>query len=109
GQRSIGAPADLPSQFACDDLGPMGPIEASRYGDPMLLVGLTGGIGSGKSTVSAALADLGAVVIDADAIVHELQSPGQVVLAEMVELMGPGILHPDGTLDRQAVADVVFH
>src|SRR5664279_3993307 len=71
----------------------------------MLLVGLTGGIGSGKSTVSAAL---GAVVIDADAIVHELQSPGQVVLAEMVELLGDGILRADGTLDRQAVADVVF-
>ena len=74
----------------------------------MLLVGLTGGIGSGKSTVSAALAALGAVVIDADAIVHELQSPGQVVLAEMVELLGDGILQADGTLDRQAVADVVF-
>jgi dephospho-CoA kinase len=74
----------------------------------MLLVGLTGGIGSGKSTVSAALATRGAVVIDADAIVHELQSPGQVVLAEMVELLGDGILHADGTLNRQAVADVVF-
>jgi dephospho-CoA kinase len=75
----------------------------------MLLVGLTGGIGSGKSSVSERMARVGAVVIDADAIVHELQSPGQVVLAEMVELMGEGILHPDGTLDRQAVADVVFH
>jgi dephospho-CoA kinase len=74
----------------------------------MLLVGLTGGIGSGKSTVSAALAALGAVVVDADAIVHELQSPGQVVLAEMVELLGDEILNGDGTLNRQAVADVVF-
>ena len=74
----------------------------------MLLLGLTGGIGSGKSTVSAALGERGAVVIDADAIVKELQSPGQVVLAEMVELLGEQILHPDGTLDRQAVADVVF-
>jgi dephospho-CoA kinase len=74
----------------------------------MLLVGLTGGIGSGKSTVSAALVARGAVLIDADAIVHELQSPGQVVLAEMVELLGEEILNPDGTLDRQAVADIVF-
>jgi dephospho-CoA kinase len=74
----------------------------------MLLVGLTGGIGSGKSTVSAALSASGAVVVDADAIVHELQSPGQVVLGEMVELLGQAILRPDGTLDRQAVADVVF-
>lgn len=75
----------------------------------MLLVGLTGGIGSGKTTVSAALAERGAVVIDADAIVRELQSPGQQVLAEMVERFGPGILFPDGTLNRQAVADIVFH
>lgn len=75
----------------------------------MRLIGLTGGIGSGKSTVSAALAARGAVVVDADEIVRELQSPGQPVLAEMVELLGPGILHDDGTLDRQAVADIVFH
>jgi dephospho-CoA kinase len=75
----------------------------------MLLVGLTGGIGSGKTSVSSRLARVGAVVIDADAIVHELQSPGQQVLADMVELLGEGILHPDGTLDRQAVADIVFH
>ena len=74
----------------------------------VLLVGLTGGIGSGKTTVSAALADRGAVVVDADAIVHELQQPGQVVLAEMVELLGPDILRADGTLDRQAVAAIVF-
>ncbi len=74
----------------------------------MLLVGLTGGIGSGKSTVSAALARRGAVVIDADAVVRELQSPGGAVLAAMVEHFGPGILHADGTLDRQGVADIVF-
>lgn len=74
----------------------------------MLLVGLTGGIGSGKSSVSLRLGALGAVIVDADAIVHELQSPGQPVLEEMVELLGPGILHPDGTLNRQAVADLVF-
>jgi dephospho-CoA kinase len=74
----------------------------------VFLVGLTGGIGSGKSTVSAALIEEGAVVVDADAIVHELQRPGQPVLAEMVERFGDGILHEDGTLDRQAVADVVF-
>lgn len=74
----------------------------------MILVGLTGGIGSGKSTVSAALAERGAVVVDADAIVHELQSPGQPVLAAMVDRFGDAILHPDGTLDRKAVAAVVF-
>lgn len=74
----------------------------------MILVGLTGGIGSGKSTVSAALAARGAVVVDADAIVHELQSPGQPVLAAMVERFGDGILRDDATLDRAAVAAVVF-
>ncbi len=74
----------------------------------MLLIGLTGGIGSGKSTVSAALARRGAVVIDADAVVKELQSPGGEVLAAMVEHFGTGILHDDGTLDRQVVADIVF-
>lgn len=74
----------------------------------MLLLGLTGGIGSGKSTVSAALAERGAVVIDADGVVRELQAPGGAVLAAMVEHFGEGILAADGTLDRQAVADIVF-
>lgn len=75
---------------------------------PVLLVGLTGGIGSGKSTVSAALAARGAVVVDADAIVRELQEPGTPVLAAMVERFGDDIVRPDGSLDRQAVADRVF-
>lgn len=74
----------------------------------MLLVGLTGGIGAGKSTVSSGLATRGAVVVDADAIVRELQQPGTVVFAEMVERFGPGIVGPDGGLDRAAVADLVF-
>lgn len=72
------------------------------------LIGLTGGIGAGKSTVSAGLARRGAVVIDADAIVRELQQPGTVVFTEMVERFGPGIVAPDGELDRAAIADVVF-
>jgi dephospho-CoA kinase len=74
----------------------------------MLVVGLTGGIGSGKSTVSALLAARGAVVVDADAITRELQAPGTPVFEAMVERFGPGIVAADGTLDRQAVADVVF-
>jgi len=72
------------------------------------LIGLTGGIGSGKSTVSALLAERGAVVIDADAITRELQHPGTPVFEAMVERFGRGIVAPDGTLDRQAVADIVF-
>ena len=75
----------------------------------MLLLGLTGGIGSGKSTVSAELARRGAIVIDADLVVRAVQSPGGGVLAAMVELFGDGILADDGTLNRQAVADIVFN
>jgi dephospho-CoA kinase len=74
----------------------------------MRVVGLTGGIGAGKSTVSNALAERGAVVIDADRITRELQEPGQPVFEAMVERFGPGIVAADGTLDRQAVADLVF-
>ena len=74
----------------------------------MKLIGLTGGIGSGKSSVSARLVSRGAVLIDADAIVREVQAPGEPVFVAMVERFGPGIVAPDGTLDRQAVADLVF-
>jgi dephospho-CoA kinase len=74
----------------------------------VIVVGLTGGIGAGKSTVSALLAEKGAVVIDADRIVHEVQAAGSPVLAKMVERFGDGILLADGNLDRQAVADIVF-
>jgi dephospho-CoA kinase len=75
----------------------------------VLLIGLTGGIGSGKSSVSALLAQRGAVIIDADAITRELQQPGTEVFAAMVERFGEAIVGPDGSLDRQAVADVVFN
>jgi len=75
----------------------------------VLLIGLTGGIGSGKSSVSALLAAKGAVIIDADAITRDLQQPGTEVLAAMVERFGTGILGADGTLDRPAVADIVFN
>jgi dephospho-CoA kinase len=74
----------------------------------VLVIGLTGGIGSGKSTVSALLAAKGAVVVDADAIVRDVQRPGTPVFAAMVERFGPGIVAADGTLDREAVADRVF-
>jgi len=73
------------------------------------LIGLTGGIGSGKSSVSAALARRGARIVDADAIVRELQSPGTTVFREMVDRFGTGIVATDGTLDRPAVAAIVFH
>jgi dephospho-CoA kinase len=75
----------------------------------MILVGLTGGIGSGKSTVSSLLAEHGAVIIDADALVRELQAPGSPVLEQMAERFGPEIVRGDGSLDRAAVAAIVFN
>jgi dephospho-CoA kinase len=80
-----------------------------HYAPAVRLIGLTGGIGSGKSTVSAALSRRGAVVVDADAIVRQLQEPGGVVFEEMVERFGEGILDDAGALDRAAVARIVFH
>lgn len=74
----------------------------------MLVVGLTGGIGSGKSTVSSLLAARGAVIVDADAIVRELQAPGGEAHVAMVERFGAGIVGPDGELDRPAIAALVF-
>lgn len=74
----------------------------------MLLIGLTGGIGSGKSTVSSLLAANGAVILDADAITRSLQVPGTAVFDAMVERFGPGIIAEDGSLDRGAVAAIVF-
>ena len=74
----------------------------------MILVGLTGGIGSGKSTVSSLLEDKGAVIIDADAIVREVQLPGSPVLVKLAEKFGAEVLASDGSLDRQAVANIVF-
>jgi dephospho-CoA kinase len=74
----------------------------------MILVGLTGGIGSGKSTVSALLAGKGAVVVDADAITRELQQPGQPVLAAIVSRFGTDVLGADGSLDRARLAGIVF-
>lgn len=73
-----------------------------------LHVGLTGGIGSGKSTVAARLAALGAVVIDADRISRDLMAPGSPVLEQVVGAFGPEILAADGSLDRQALAARVF-
>jgi dephospho-CoA kinase len=74
----------------------------------VVVIGLTGGIGSGKSTLSTRLAARGAVVIDADAITKQLQQPGMPVFEAMVERFGPAIVGGDGQLDRQAVADLVF-
>lgn len=74
----------------------------------MLRIGLTGGIGSGKSTVSRLLAARGAVVVDADVIAREVVEPGTPGLAAVAEAFGPGVIAPDGSLDRPALAGLVF-
>ena len=71
-------------------------------------VGLTGGIAAGKSEVSRRLAGLGAVIIDADAVAREVVAPGTPGLAQVTEAFGPGVLRPDGTLDRPRLGEIVF-
>ena len=74
----------------------------------MPLIALTGGIASGKSTIARRLAEHGAVVIDADRTVRELQEPGQPVFRRIVEEFGTGVLADDGSLDRAALGSIVF-
>jgi dephospho-CoA kinase len=74
----------------------------------MLRIGLTGGIGAGKSEVSRRLAAQGAVVIDADLIAREVVAPGTDGLAEVVAAFGPGVLAADGSLDREKLGELVF-
>lgn len=74
----------------------------------VFVVGLTGGIGSGKSTVSALLAEQGAIIVDADAITRQVQEPGTDVFEAIVKRFGPGVVAPDGSLDRKALATIVF-
>ena len=83
-------------------------MTAKELPQETLEIGLTGGIGSGKSTVSAGLVKRGAVLVDADAIVRDLQKPGKPVFKKMVERWGEKIITNEGELDRQAVADIVF-
>ena len=75
----------------------------------MKVIGLTGGIATGKSTVSRMLAEAGAHVIDADRLAREVVEPGQPAWEAVVAHFGRGILRPDGRLDRERLADIVFH
>lgn len=74
----------------------------------MYLIGLTGGIASGKSVVAARLAELGAVIIDADLLAREAVEPGTVALREIASRFGPTVIRPDGTLDRPALGAIIF-
>lgn len=74
----------------------------------MLKVGLTGGIACGKSVVRARLAERGLATLDADAVVHELLGPGTETTRKIGERFGPGVLSPDGSVDRKALGAIVF-
>lgn len=74
----------------------------------MLTIGLMGGIGSGKSTVTKLLAELGAPVIDADKVGHAIYAPGGPAYPDMIEAFGEGILAPDRTIDRKKLGPIVF-
>jgi dephospho-CoA kinase len=74
----------------------------------MPLIALTGGIASGKSTIARRLAEHGAVIVDADQIVRDVQSPGSPVLERIAAEFGAGMLRPDGALDRAALGAIVF-
>jgi dephospho-CoA kinase len=74
----------------------------------VLRVGLTGGIGSGKSEVSRRLAEHGAVLVDADVAAREVVVPGSPGLARIAETFGPGVLRPDGSLNRERLGEIVF-
>lgn len=75
----------------------------------MLLLGLTGGIASGKSLVAHVLKDLGAHIIDADRIVHDLLQPGQQAFQEVIDHFGKDILLPDNGIDRRKLGEIVFN
>ena len=74
----------------------------------MLRVGLTGGLGSGKSTIAGLFAEFGAAVISADQLGRELMQPGQPVFAQIIERFGPAVVRADGSLDRKALAELAF-
>ncbi|HWS51963.1 MAG TPA: dephospho-CoA kinase [Microbacterium sp.] len=74
----------------------------------MPLIALTGGIASGKSTIARRLAEHGAVLVDADQLVRDVQAPGSEVLAQIVETFGPDVVAPNGDLDRAALGSKVF-
>jgi dephospho-CoA kinase len=74
-----------------------------------MIIGLTGNIGSGKSSVAAYLSELGAKVVDTDQVARQIVAPGSPALAELIAAFDPGILNPDGTLNRVKMASIVFN
>ena len=89
---------ESPFPVACDMVPPMA-----------RMIGLSGGIGSGKTTVRKLLESMGARTVCADEVVHELQAPGQPLLQDLAEAFGEAVIQPDGALDRKALGEVVFN
>ena len=102
-----GAEQDLTAAFPMS-YGGLNQLEAIRGKDKRLLLGVTGGIASGKTTVANMLEELGAPIIDFDVIAREVVEPGQPALKEVVDYFGKQVLQEDGTLDRKMLSDIVF-
>ncbi len=86
----------------------MAQIEAIRGKDRRLLLGVTGGIASGKTTVANMLKELGAPIVDFDLISRQVVEPGQPALKDIVDYFGKQVLKEDGTMDRKKISDIVF-
>jgi dephospho-CoA kinase len=100
-----------PGEPVANDSTPPGePVanDPTPPGEPTLVIGLTGPIGCGKSTVGAWLGDLGAIIVDADVVAREVVEPGQPALDQVLEAFGPDVGAPDGSLDRAALGRIVF-
>ena len=91
-----------------DPTGPSEPAQPTAPGEPTLVIGLTGPIGCGKSTVASWLGDLGATIVDADQVAREVVEPGEPALAEVLAAFGPEVAALDGSLDRAALGRIVF-
>ena len=103
-----GAEKDLSDKFPMSYRG-ADKINAIRGKDNRLLLGVTGGIASGKTTVSNMLLELGAPIVDFDLIARKVVEPGQPALKDISEYFGKQVLNEDGTINRKALSDIVFH
>ena len=84
------------------------PGDSTIAGEPTLVIGLTGPIGCGKSTLASWLGDLGATIVDADVVAREVVEPGEPALDQVLDAFGPDVVAPDGTLDRASLGRIVF-
>jgi dephospho-CoA kinase len=100
--------SDRTGHVATVSLAGSRPLTLALWLSTMVMVGLTGGVGSGKSTVATMLAEHGALVIDADAIARDVLAPGAPALQDVHETFGDSVFNADGSLDRAALARVVF-